>query len=75
MVQIKVASPTGLFYPPSRKSGGMASLASAAIASCAPILDCADEPKWRTDTVFSLASLLPTAMSARIFASECSRTL
>ena len=75
MVQIKVASPTGLFYPASRKSGDMASLASAAIASSAPIVDSAFEPKRRTDTVFSLASLLPTAMSARIFASECSRTL
>ena len=57
MVQIKVASPTGLFYPTSRKSGGVASLASAAITSSAPIVDCAFEPNRRTDTLFSLASL------------------
>jgi hypothetical protein len=53
----------------------MASLVSAAIASSAPIVDCAFEPKRRTDTVFSLASLRPTAMSAGIFASERSRPL
>jgi hypothetical protein len=75
LVQIKVASPTGLFYLAFRKSGGMASLVSAAIASSAPIVDCAFEPKRRTDTVFSLASLRPTAMSAGIFASERSRPL
>jgi hypothetical protein len=75
LVQIKVASPTGLFYPAFRKSGGMASLVSAAIASSAPIVDCLFEPKRRTDTVFSLASLRPTAMIAGIFASERSRTL
>ncbi len=59
----------------SRRSGGTASPASASIASSAPIIVWALEPKRRTETVFSVASLRPRAMRTGAFASECSRTL
>jgi hypothetical protein len=58
-----------------RRSGGTASLASASSASSTPIAACALEPRRRTDTVFSLASLRPRAMRTGTFAKECSRTL
>jgi hypothetical protein len=58
-----------------RRSGGTASLASASSASSAPSAVCALEPRRRTDTVFSLASLRPRAMRTGTFARECSRTL
>jgi hypothetical protein len=58
-----------------RRSGGTASLASASSASSTPIGACALEPRRRTDTVFSLASLRPRAMRTGTFANECSRTL
>jgi hypothetical protein len=58
-----------------RKSGGTASLASASSASSAPSAFCALEPRRRTDTVSSLASLRPRAIRTGTFAKECSRTL
>ena len=58
-----------------RRSGGAASPASASSASSTPIAACALEPRRRRETVFSLASLRPKAISTGIFAKECSRTL
>ena len=60
-------------YP--RRSGGVASPASASSASSAPIDVCALDPRRRKDTLFSLASLRPRAIRTGAFANECSRTL
>jgi hypothetical protein len=73
IVKGSAATYLGGTYP--RRSGGTDSLASESSASWEAIAVCALEPRRRTDTVFSLASLRPRAMRTGTFASECSRTL
>jgi CBS domain-containing protein len=67
--------PDGLRRRHPRKSGGVASAWSIAIASSTDMIRCPSEPSVRIATLPSSASRMPTTSRCGTLASECSRTL